>query len=65
MRARRCDGRYLETEVWRSLADEPEWRVDVDLHDDVECLVGGRVQHLVECEACVVDDVVNFSPFPA
>ena len=55
---------WLQAEVRRCLADEAERRADVDLEDDVERLVRRRVQHLVECEPCVVHYVVNLAEFP-
>ena len=46
------------------MTDEAEWGTDVNLHDNVKGFIRGCVYHFVECESGVVDNVVDFSPFP-
>jgi hypothetical protein len=50
-RPKRQGGTHLEAEVRRRLANEAERRADVDFYDNVEGVVRGRMQHLVEGEA--------------
>lgn len=46
------------------MTNEAEWGTDMNLHDNVKGFIRGCVQHLVECESGVVDNVVDLSPFP-
>lgn len=41
----------LDAEVRRGLTDDPEGRADVNFLDNVPCIVGCGVQHLVISEA--------------
>lgn len=46
------------------MTDEAKWGTDMNLHDNVKGFIRGGVQHLVECESGIVDNVVDLSPFP-
>jgi len=39
---------YLDTHVWCSGADQPEWSTNVDLLDDVPSIIWKSVKHLVK-----------------
>jgi hypothetical protein len=54
----------LKAVIGSSLTDEAEGSADVNLHDNIEGLVRGSVQHLVECKSGIVNDVVDLSEFP-
>lgn len=55
---------HLDTHVRRRGTNEPEGRANVDLHNDVERVIGCRVEHAVIREASIVYDVVKFTVFP-
>ena len=45
------------------MTDEAEWGTNMNFHDNVKGIIRGGMQHLVECESGVVDNVVDLSPF--
>lgn len=55
---------HLDAHMGRRGADEPEGRADVHAEDDIEGIVGRRVQHAVVREAGVVHDVINLAVLP-
>lgn len=55
---------HLDTHVRRRGTNEPERCANVDLHNDVERVIGRRVEHAVIREASIVYDVVKFTVFP-
>ena len=56
---------HFQTKVWRSSPNEPEWRADVYLYDNVPGIIRRGVKHPVEREAGIVNNVVQLSVFPA
>ena len=55
---------HLETEVRCSLTNQSEGSADVDLQDDVKCIVGRSVQHLVKGKSSIVHNVVDLAKLP-
>lgn len=69
----------LDSEVWSSCTDKPEWSADVNFHDDIVCVVWHCVKHLVVGKSSfrmmldgdrviglvrtIVDNVVYLAPF--